>query len=86
MKKVISKDGTYITFDRSGKGAAIILVGGAFQYRTQRTKLLSDKNDIPKKWYSIDMHCFGRGLNAIRPIENTVRVREVPINLQKYLK
>src|SRR6266576_3588861 len=33
MKKVTSKDGTAIAFDRSGKGPAVILVGGAFQYR-----------------------------------------------------
>lgn len=33
MKQVISKDGTAIAFDRSGKGPAIILVGGAFQHR-----------------------------------------------------
>src|SRR5438105_295085 len=33
MNQVISKDGTIIAFDRSGKGPAVILVGGAFQYR-----------------------------------------------------
>ena len=33
MNQVISKDGTAIAFDRSGKGPAIILVGGAFQHR-----------------------------------------------------
>ncbi len=33
MQKVTSKDGTPIAFDRSGKGPAVILVGGAFQYR-----------------------------------------------------
>ena len=33
MKQVMSKDGTAIAFDRSGKGPAIILVGGAFQHR-----------------------------------------------------
>jgi pimeloyl-ACP methyl ester carboxylesterase len=33
MKQVISKDGTAIAFDQSGKGPAIILVGGAFQHR-----------------------------------------------------
>ena len=33
MRKVISKDGTTIAFDQLGKGPAIILVGGAFQYR-----------------------------------------------------
>ncbi len=33
MNKVTSKDGTTIAFDRSGKGPAVILVGGAFQYR-----------------------------------------------------
>ena len=33
MNQVISKDGTIIAFDRSGKGPAVILVGGAFQHR-----------------------------------------------------
>jgi pimeloyl-ACP methyl ester carboxylesterase len=33
MNQVISKDGTIIAFDRSGQGPAVILVGGAFQYR-----------------------------------------------------
>jgi pimeloyl-ACP methyl ester carboxylesterase len=33
MNQVISKDGTVIAFDRSGKGPAVMLVGGAFQYR-----------------------------------------------------
>jgi len=33
MKKVISKDGTPIAFDQSGKGPAVIFVGGAFQHR-----------------------------------------------------
>jgi pimeloyl-ACP methyl ester carboxylesterase len=33
MSEVISRDGTVIAFDRSGKGSAVILVGGAFQYR-----------------------------------------------------
>jgi hypothetical protein len=29
MRKVISKDGTTIAFDKSGEGPAVILVGGA---------------------------------------------------------
>jgi pimeloyl-ACP methyl ester carboxylesterase len=33
MNQVMSKDGTAIAFDRSGQGPALILVGGAFQYR-----------------------------------------------------
>lgn len=33
MKKVTSKDGTTIAFDRSGTGPAVILVDGALQYR-----------------------------------------------------
>ena len=33
MNTVTSKDGTTIAFDRYGEGAAIILVGGAFQHR-----------------------------------------------------
>lgn len=37
MGKVISKDGTAIAFDKSGQGAAIILVYGAFTVRSQPT-------------------------------------------------
>ncbi len=39
MGKVLSKDGTAIAFDQSGSGLAVILVGGAFQFRAfdQRT-------------------------------------------------
>ena len=33
METVTSRDGTAIAFDRSGEGAAVILVGGAFQHR-----------------------------------------------------
>lgn len=33
MNTVISKDGTTITFDQSGKGPALILVGGMFEQR-----------------------------------------------------
>lgn len=33
MKTVTSQDGTTIAFDQSGKGAAVILVDGALQYR-----------------------------------------------------
>ena len=33
MQKITSKDGTQIAFDKVGKGPALILVGGAFQYR-----------------------------------------------------
>src|SRR5260370_27506492 len=33
MKKVLSKDGTPIAFDRTGRGPAIILVDGALCYR-----------------------------------------------------
>jgi pimeloyl-ACP methyl ester carboxylesterase len=33
MNQVMSKDGTAIAFDRSGQGPAVVLVGGAFQYR-----------------------------------------------------
>jgi len=33
MRTVTSKDGTTIAFDQSGKGPAIILVGGAFEQR-----------------------------------------------------
>src|SRR5580704_8348948 len=33
MKKVLSKDGTPIAFDRAGSGPAVILVDGALCYR-----------------------------------------------------
>ncbi len=43
MQKVTSKDGTQIAFDKLGQGPALILVGGAFQYRAfdQRTEQLA---------------------------------------------
>jgi pimeloyl-ACP methyl ester carboxylesterase len=43
MNGITSKDGTKIAFDRSGKGATLILVGGAFQYRAidERTAQLA---------------------------------------------
>ena len=34
MDKVISKDGTSIAFDKTGKGPALVLVDGAFCFRT----------------------------------------------------
>jgi pimeloyl-ACP methyl ester carboxylesterase len=34
MNTVVSKDGTAIAYDRSGDGPAVVLVGGAFQYRS----------------------------------------------------
>jgi pimeloyl-ACP methyl ester carboxylesterase len=33
MEKVISKDGTQIAYDRTGRGPALIIVAGAFQGR-----------------------------------------------------
>ena len=39
MRKVISKDGTTIAFDRSGEGLPIILVGGALSNRTAAAPL-----------------------------------------------
>ena len=34
MKKVISKDGTEIAYEKSGQGPALILVDGAMCYQT----------------------------------------------------
>jgi len=34
MEKITSKDGTTIAFDQSGKGPAVILVGGALAVRS----------------------------------------------------
>jgi pimeloyl-ACP methyl ester carboxylesterase len=47
METVRSKDGTHIAFDRVGHGFPVVLVGGAFSYRTfgklvQLGKLLAD--------------------------------------------
>jgi len=39
MRKVTSKDGTAIAFDQSGKGPAVILVGGALQPRMGNAQL-----------------------------------------------
>jgi pimeloyl-ACP methyl ester carboxylesterase len=48
MNRVNSKDGTAIAFDRFGRGPAVILVGGAFSYRSfpkmiELAQLLSDR-------------------------------------------
>src|SRR6266498_33873 len=37
MRKVISKDGTLIAFDKLGKGPALILVGGTLEQRALDT-------------------------------------------------
>jgi pimeloyl-ACP methyl ester carboxylesterase len=44
MAQITSQDGTTIAFDTSGQGPAVILVGGAFQYRAldPRTTQLAD--------------------------------------------
>jgi pimeloyl-ACP methyl ester carboxylesterase len=44
VEKVTSKDGTAIAFDRTGEGAPLVLVGGAFQHRAidQRTTKLAE--------------------------------------------
>jgi pimeloyl-ACP methyl ester carboxylesterase len=48
MNRVRSKDGTEIAYDRCGRGPAVILVGGAFSYRSfpkmiELAQLLSDR-------------------------------------------
>ena len=42
MNRVTSKDGTPITYDRQGRGPAIILVGGAFVDRSENAPLATD--------------------------------------------
>ncbi len=37
MQKITSKDGTSIAYDQSGKGPALILVGGAFEQRAMES-------------------------------------------------
>jgi len=41
MRKVVSKDGTAIAFDKTGQGPAIILVGGALSARSAAAPLAS---------------------------------------------
>ncbi|MCR2805813.1 alpha/beta fold hydrolase [Paenibacillus soyae] len=60
MQTVISKDGTRIAYDKTGKGPALVLVAGAFSYRkfpqqVQLAKLLSEQFTV----YSYDRR--GRG-------------------------
>jgi pimeloyl-ACP methyl ester carboxylesterase len=68
MNRITSKDGTKIAFDRSGKGAALILVGGAFQYRaidertTQLASLLAQHFTV----YNYDRR--GRGDSTDTPL------------------
>jgi hypothetical protein len=48
MEKVISKDGTAIAFEKSGKGPAIILVVGAFNDRATGAPLAQFSNRISR--------------------------------------
>jgi len=43
MRRVTSRDGTSIAFDRSGQGPALILVGGSFEHRA----LDSETSQLP---------------------------------------
>jgi hypothetical protein len=41
METVISKDGTRIAYDRTGRGEPVILVAGAFSYRKLTPKVIA---------------------------------------------
>jgi pimeloyl-ACP methyl ester carboxylesterase len=58
---VTSPDGTSITYDRYGSGPAVILVGGAFQYRAfdHRTAALAEELAVDFAVYHYDRR--GRG-------------------------
>src|SRR6266540_4138774 len=65
MSKVISKDGTEIAYEKSGKGPALILVDGALCYRSfgpmrELAKLLSPHFTV----YTYDRRGRGESTNS----------------------
>ena len=67
MNTVTSADGTTIAFDRSGSGAALVLVGGAFQHRAldPRTARLAELLAAQLTVYHYDRR--GRGDSGDTP-------------------
>ena len=61
MQKATSKDGTLIAFDRSGKGPALILVGGAFQFRALDPKTVQVAGLLAKHFAVFHYDRRGRG-------------------------
>jgi len=68
MPTITSQDGTKIAFDKRGSGPAIILVGGAFQYRAfdPRTSQLADLiADAGYTVYNYDRRGRGESTNTL---------------------
>lgn len=66
MKKAISKDGTFIAYNKTGKGPALVLVDGAFCYREygpapKLVPLLSENFTV----YSYDRRGRGESTNTL---------------------
>lgn len=82
MQKVISKDGTQIAFDRQGKGPAVILVEGAFGFRSfgvtqELAKLLAPHFTV----YSYDRRGRGDSENT-RPFAVEREVEDIEALIQ----
>jgi pimeloyl-ACP methyl ester carboxylesterase len=67
VSSVRSKDGTVIAFDRSGTGPALVLVGGAFQFRAfdQRTQQLASILSARFDVYHYDRRGRGESTDTI---------------------
>ena len=61
METVRSSDGTSIAFDRSGNGAPVVLVGGAFQHRAFDPQIADLASRLAKSFSVINYDRRGRG-------------------------
>jgi hypothetical protein len=61
MNTVTSKDGTKIAFDKTGSGAAVILVNGAMQYRATDPSMAKLAELLSKNFTVYDYDRRGRG-------------------------
>jgi pimeloyl-ACP methyl ester carboxylesterase len=83
MRKVTSKDGTEIAFERSGTGAALILVGGALADHTFYTPLSSE---LTRHFTVYNFDRRGRGQSGDTPPYAVEREVEDLASLIAYAK
>lgn len=67
MPKVTSKDGTSIDYDRQGRGPAIILIGGATQFRAMDPSTAAMADMLAKRFTVINYDRRGRGQSTETP-------------------
>src|SRR5262245_7461 len=67
METVTSSDGTTITFDRSGRGAVVILVGGAFQHRAFDPQTADLASRLAERFTVFNYDRRGRGDSGDTP-------------------